>query len=133
MKYKFNCISLVKFINFSAGVVTSPNYPGDYPNSLNKTETIVVKPGLALMLEFEKKIDIQYLGDSPCIWDHLTIRDGDGTLLMAKTCGSVLPPNITSSTNIVHIDFDTDSDTTRTGWSIRWRAVIPGAKDRLFS
>ena len=111
----------------STGVVTSPNHPHDYPNGLNKTETIQVEEGLALRLEFAA-IDIQYNGDSPCInWDYLRIRDNDGTILMKEKCGSVLPPNITSLTNIVHIDFHTDSDTTRTGWKITWSAVKPGA------
>ena len=112
--------------DYFTGVVTSPNYPDDYPNGLIKTETIQVEQGLALRLEFED-IDIQYLGDSPCHWDHLKIRDGDKTILMKETCGSIKPPNITSLTNIVHIDFATDNYTTRTGWSIRWSAVIPGA------
>ena len=84
-----------------------------------------MESGLALRLIFTA-LDIQYLGDSPCNWDHLRIRDEDGTILMKEKCGSDLLPDITSLTNIVHIDFYTDSDTTRTGWSITWSAVKPG-------
>ena len=51
---------------------------------------------------------------------------------MKEKCGSVLPPNITSLTNIVHIDFHTDSDTTRTGWKITWSAVKPGPQEKVF-
>ena len=79
-----------------------------------------------------------------CGLDHLTIEDGDGTTLMRKGCGStssgnvdvadsatwgsLLPPNITSTSNTVKLIFKTDEDDTgsRSGWSLAWRAVEPG-------
>ena len=114
-----------KIYSLCSGVVTSPKYPGDYPNGLRKNQAIKVKAGMALILEFTA-FDIQYHGDSSCDWDHLTITDSDGTILMKKNCGISLPPNITSSTGTVHIMFVSDETITRTGWSIRWRAVTPG-------
>ena len=124
-------------------MVTSPNYPDVYPNNLEKTDTIKVEEGLIISLQFTA-FDID--PDSTCRWDHLTITDGDGTTLMEKSCGSSsgnivigdqsvignqgygysLPPNITSTSNIVKLVFITDNDYTRPGWSVSWSAVTPG-------
>ena len=65
---------------------------------------------------------------STCSYDHVTIKNGDGTTLMEKTCGSSLPAAVTSTSNIVEIYFHTDNLTTgETGWSLTWKAVTPGA------
>jgi len=110
------------------GVVTSPNHPGRYPNNFEKTETIQVEQGKVVSLEF-MAFDIEY--HRSCYWDRLTITDGDGTTLMEKSCGSSLPPDIRSRSNIVKLSFRTDGSVTKSGWSVRWSAVTPG-KDELF-
>ena len=109
---------------FATGVSTSPNYPGNYPSNLEKTETILVEQGLILSLQFTA-FDIE--SDSTCRYDHLTITDGDGTTLMEKSCGSTLPAAITSTSNMVNLVFNTDSITTKTGWSLSWSTVTPGS------
>ena len=58
--------------------------------------------------------------------DHLTIRDGDGTVLMARRGGKGLPPNVISRTNVAYLDFVTDRSVTFSGWSVSWFAVTPG-------
>ena len=63
---------------------------------------------------------------STCSYDWLTMTDGDGTTLMGKTCGTSLPNNITSATNVVEMEFRTDGGTSREGWSLSWRALVPG-------
>ena len=110
-------------ILLATGVVTSPNYPDNYPNNLEKTETIQVEEGLIISLQFTA-FDIE--SDSPCPYDHLTITDGDGTPLMEKTCGSTLPSNITSVTNVVNALFRANANVTESGWSVSWSAVTPG-------
>ena len=103
----------------STGVVTSPNYPCNYPNNLNTTETISVKEGMVVVLEFTAFNTES--GD-----DKLTIRDGDGTILMQERSGDCLPGKIWSRTNIVHLHFVTSRYiTTRTGWSANWTASTP--------
>ena len=107
----------------TAGVVTSPNYPNNYPNNLQRTETIQIGEGLILSLEFNA-FDIE--DDSSCYDDHLTITDNYGTTLMEKNCGSSLPAAMTSISNTVKIMFSTDSYRTESGWSLNWTAVTAG-------
>ena len=59
-------------------------------------------------------------------WDSLTILDNDGTVLSKERGGDCLPPKMWSRTNVVHLQFVTDSDwDTRTGWSANWASVAP--------
>ena len=102
----------------------SPNYPNNYPNGLQQTNTIEVEEGLIVAMQFTA-FDVQ--SHSTCSWDHVTIKNGDGTTLMEKTCGSSLPAAVTSTSNIVEIYFHTDYSGSYSGWRLTWRAVTPGA------
>ena len=104
------------------GVLTSPNYPGKYPNNVEDTETIRGGPGTVLELQFTA-FNIKF--HSTCRFDHLKIRDEDGTTLMEKTCGSSLPGRITSNSNVVYVDFKTNSNGRETGWRVIWRDLMP--------
>ena len=121
-----------------AGVVKSPNYPGNYSNNLAKTETIEVESGKILRLEFTH-FAVWTCGDiTTCSCDFVKITDGDGTTLMDRSCGYssldpsnwvyFLPPIITTRSNRVEIFFHTDGSNTRPGWSLSWSAVTPGEK-----
>ena len=119
------------FKTLTTGNVTSPNYPGQYPSNLKKTETIQVEEGLILSLQFTG-FNIKY--HYTCDYHHLTITDGDGTTLMEKSCGNTLPADIISRTNIVKLLFITDGSynqmaVTWSGWSVSWSAVTPGNDD----
>jgi len=103
-------------------VVTSPNYPSNYDDNLNKTETITVAEGMVLRLEFTA-FNVEDHGS--CAYDHLKIVDGDGTILMDKTCGDALPPVFMSNTNHVDLIFETDHSVTKSGWAVKWSAVSP--------
>ena len=106
--------------------MTSPNYPENYPNNLERSETIQVEQGLILSLQFTA-FDIEVRWTGSCDYDHLTIMDGDGTTLMEKSCGTTLPANITSKSNIVKLVFITNSgDGGNSGWSVSWSAMTPG-------
>ena len=130
----------MKLILFTTGEVTSPNYPNNYPNDLNKTQTIRVEEGLIISLQFKAFDILKYYWDSTCSYDHLTITDNDGTTLMEKSCGSSssnvvvggqsigssLPADIRSTSNVVNLLFITDGGGTSSGWSVSWSAVTPG-------
>ena len=127
----------------ATGIVTSPNYPDNYPPNLEKTETIQVEQGLVISLQFTA-FNIIKKWDSTCDHDHLTITDGDGTTLLEKSCGSSsdgdvivggqsigssLPAAISTS-NVVNLVFSTNDydyfDNGISGWSVSWSAVTPG-------
>ena len=106
------------------GVVTSPNHPNNYPNNLRQTNTIEVEEGLIVEMQFTAFAVHSY---SWSCYDHVTIKNGDGTTLMEKTCGSSLPAAVTSTSNRVEVYFHTDGSYSKTGWRLTWRAVTPGA------
>ena len=130
--------------------VTSPKYPEEYPYNLRKTETIKAEDSKILLLEFTD-FDIFALTEldessglakgmvqnaDPCPYDFVQVTDGDGTMLMNKSCGYMkvnesdpnffVPPNITSNTNLVTVFFSTDGTGAKTGWTLNWRAVVSG-------
>ena len=123
-----------------SGTATSPNYPDNYPDKLEKTELVQVKQGMILSIEF-LAFDIDFdpvLCDLNCNCDHLTITDGDGTTLMGKSCGSTsnstaifegrligssLPPAIFSRSNSISIVFKTVSLGSMSGWKVNWHQV----------
>ena len=119
----------------ATGVVTSPNHPDDYPDNLDKTQTIEVESGKILRLEFTY-FAVWVCDITTCPCDFVKITDGDGTTLMNNSCGysdpssSVyfLPPIITTRSNRVEIFFHTDGSHTQAGWSLIWSAVTPGEK-----
>ena len=124
----------------STGVVTSPNYPKNYPDNLDRTETIEVENGKILSLEFTY-FAVYACNTTTCPCDHVKITEGDGTTLMDKSCGystenpssvvHFLPPIMTTKTNAVEIFFHTDGSSTTTGWTLNWRAVTPGLDQLL--
>ena len=123
----------------STGVVTSANYPGRYPDNLHRTDTVKVESGKILRMQFTKMAVWHGQG---CPKDYVKITDGDGTILMDKSCGYsshsptssayFLPSAITTKTNTVDILFHTDASGSQDGWSLNWTAVTPGLKPLCF-
>ena len=105
-KYSIQFFSLMVQV-LSTGVVTSLNYPScNYSNNLNVTEIITVKEGMVVVLEFTAF-------NTEANIDKLTIRDGDGTILMEERSGECLPGKIWSKTNVVNLQFYTSRFITR--------------------
>ena len=77
-----------------------------------------MKEGMVVVLEFTAF-------NTEADFDKLTIRDGDGTILMEERSGECLPGKIWSRTNVVHLHFDTSYYITRTGWNATWAASMP--------
>ena len=88
MKWPHYCLS--------TGVVTSPNYPCNYPKNLNRTTTITAKEGMVVELEFTAF-------NTKSGRDTLTILDNDGFVLSQERSGDCLPPKMWSRTNVVHL------------------------------
>ena len=99
------------------GVLKSPNYPNSYPNDHDSTQTVEVAEGKTIRYVWTNF----HTEGHP--YDYVEIVDEDGTLLMTKTAGSDLPSPGTSNTNIMHVKFHTDGDTTRSGWRLEWNEI----------
>ncbi|XP_032788079.2 LOW QUALITY PROTEIN: calcium-activated chloride channel regulator 4 [Daphnia magna] len=100
----------------SSGLLTSPNYPGVYPNNYNCQWTIRLAPGSKIRLTFS-----HFAIESP--FDYVEVYDGSSisTTRLLKHSGSTLPSaSIVSSSNVMLVRFVTDS----TGNYFRgWRAT----------
>ena len=96
------------------GVLTSPDYPQNYPSHYDSQQDISVAEGNTISMHFtDFNTERQY--------DWVEIYDIDGTLLMPKESGSWGGPEfIVSKTNRVLVRFHTDSDTQRKGWRLEW-------------
>ena len=92
-----------------------------YDNSLNQVDVLQVADGKVIKIEFTA-FDIENNGER-CPWDHLSIVEKDGTVLLDKACGIRGPFTICSQTNEVYFTFITDCIIGRPGWSAEWSAV----------
>ena len=101
------------------GVLTSPNYPQNYPNSHESSQEIRVAEGNTISMHFtDFNTEPRY--------DYIEITDGDGTNLLPGPGGRESgswgggPEYIVSKTNRVLVKFHTDGDRQRNGWRLEW-------------
>ena len=59
-----------------------------------------------------------------CASDWLMITDGNGDILMDKTCGSSLPEPITTTTSRATVNFRTNGRGRAKGFKIRWVSSV---------
>ena len=91
---------------------------GYYDNSLNQVDMIQVAAGKVIKIKFTA---FNVENDGPwCPFDHLSIVDSDGTVLLDKACGFRQPFTICSVTNEVYFTFITDCSVARPGWRAEW-------------
>ena len=85
----------------------SPNFPSNYPNNANCRYTIVVAPGLQIGLVFQH-FSVEW--HSSCSYDSLTVFDGasNASPLIGRFCGYLPPGPITSTGNMLHLQFTSD-------------------------
>ena len=108
-----------------SGVLKSPNYPDRYPNDHDSIQTVEVAEGKTIRYVWTNFHTEGQIRKSGIPYDYVEIVDEDGTSLMTKTAGSDLPSPGTSNTNIMHVMFHTDGDTTRAGWRLEWNEEQP--------
>ena len=63
-----------------------------------------------------------------CKYDYIQIRDGvaDNAPELGKYCGRKLPKPLKSSGNRLVVRFVSDTQSTRRGFKLEWKAVTPG-------
>ena len=106
--------------NNGKNLVTSPGYPSNYPDKQDKTFPIKVAAGQVIEILFT---DFNLERHKSCDYDYVTVLDGDGSTLLAKTCGTNKPGKITSKTNVAIIKFKSDANVNKKGFRVEWKAV----------
>ena len=98
-------------------IITSPNYPDNYPNGLHIQKAITVDEGYVVRISLK---DLSLDHSSAYVTDYLEIKDGDGTLLrffsnQAYYNLDYFASHIVSHTETVFLILDTEQ-----GWKIEW-------------
>ncbi|PIK43871.1 bone morphogenic protein 1 [Apostichopus japonicus] len=114
-----------KEITDVSGVITSPNFPDNYPKRKQCSWHIIATPGHRVELDFDE-FDLE--AHQECAYDHVRIYDGDSDerLGLGTFCGHHLPDDILSSGNHMFISFYSDASVSRPGFSARHRTVCGG-------
>ncbi|KAM8810851.1 cubilin [Eudromia elegans] len=112
------------------GVLTSPNYPNNYPVRTECVYGITVGMNRQIVLNFT---DFVLEGNQRCTEDYVEIRDGgyETSPYLGKYCGTNLPPLIVSHGNKLWIKFVSDVFGTRKGFSAQWDGTSAGCGGSL--
>uniref|UniRef100_A0A4W4F6Q8 Cubilin n=1 Tax=Electrophorus electricus TaxID=8005 RepID=A0A4W4F6Q8_ELEEL len=111
------------------GVLTSPNYPDNYPINRECIFRIIVGLNMQIMLNFT---DFQMEGGS-CSFDYVEIRDGgfETSPLIGRYCATQTPPLIISHSNRLWVMFRSDNSVTYKGFSAHWDGTQTGCGGTL--
>merc|ERR1719305_2253803 len=141
---KFLCSQTRCQAGEKSGRIESPGHPSNYPNHRDKTYDLEVESGSAIELTFERFELEKPHSRRGCIWDWVEVIDGDGTILMRKSCGGSrseisggiteiggiqsstsrpLQKKVTSRTSMMVVEFHSDRGVTGPGFLATWRKV----------
>ncbi|CAM9531973.1 unnamed protein product [Lampetra fluviatilis] len=110
-----------------SGVMTSPNYPANYPGYRECIYTITVGAGRQIALNFTDFL-LEGPGNGNCPFDYLEIRNGgyETSPLVGKYCGTSAPPLLLSHGNKLWFKFRTDGSVEARGFSAHWDGTATG-------
>jgi len=102
------------------GVITSPNYPSDYPNRISYWWSAWTGGGLVWRVTFndfetEQGYDVVRIYDGPSA----------SSPLLLTASGSGLPSTVYTTQSDLYITFDSDDSETRRGFSLNYDNVQP--------
>ncbi|KTG02859.1 hypothetical protein cypCar_00029462, partial [Cyprinus carpio] len=110
----------------SSGVILSPGFPKNYPNSQTCSWIIRVQPAFTIviyveMFQSEKQFDELEIFDGP---------SGQSPLLVALSGNHSTQLNFTSKTNQLYLRWSTDHATSKKGFKIRYTATYCSVNDQ---
>ncbi|KAM9851176.1 neuropilin-2-like [Aulostomus maculatus] len=113
--------------NFTSpsGLIESPGFPDKYPHNLECSFIVIVPPSMDVtltFLTFDLENDPLPGAEGDCKYDWLEVWDGLPGVgpLIGRYCGTMVPPEIQSSTGILSLSFHTDMAVAKDGFSARY-------------
>ncbi|MEQ2310269.1 hypothetical protein AMECASPLE_007121, partial [Ameca splendens] len=125
---EYSAIPCGGFFNSTSGTVSSPAISMiNYHHNMNCTYHISIQADRVVDLKF---ITFSLEASSLCQYDYVAVYDGPDTLapLLGKFCGTVLPPELRSSTNNLFIVFRTDATVSSVGWRATYSQTLGPAQ-----
>ncbi|KAK2888337.1 bone morphogenetic protein 1-like isoform X1 [Channa argus] len=112
-------------INSVSGIISSPNWPDEYPSKKACTWSLSTTPGHRIKLVFNE-IDMET--HLECAYDHLEIYDGQGTRAasLGRFCGTKKPSPVVSSSDKMFLRFFSDNSVQKRGFEASYRAECGG-------
>ncbi|KAM5235406.1 cubilin [Ctenodactylus gundi] len=116
----------------NSGILTSPNFPNNYPENCDCIYRITVEIHQQISLNFTS-FSLEGGGSGSCTEDFLEIRDGgyETSPVVGRYCGSILPPRITSHSNKLWLRFKSDAWISMPGFSAFWDGSLTGCGGNL--
>ncbi|XP_008565950.1 PREDICTED: cubilin [Galeopterus variegatus] len=104
----------------SAGYVTSPHYPDNYPQHTDCIWIIAAPPGRLIRLQFEDQFNIEATPN--CTSNYLELRNGvdSNAPILSKFCGISLPSSQLSSREVMYLRFRSDNSPTHIGFKAKY-------------
>ncbi|KAM6900418.1 cubilin [Xenentodon cancila] len=121
---EYRAIPCGGFFNSTAGTVSSPALSMiNYHHNMNCTYHISVQDNRIIDLKFNT---FHLEASSSCRYDYVAVYDGLDTSapLLGRFCGTIIPPNLRSSTNQLFIIFRTDGSVSGIGWRATYRETL---------
>ncbi|XP_078494059.1 dorsal-ventral patterning tolloid-like protein 1 [Ciona intestinalis] len=109
------------------GQINSPNYPGNYPQTLGCWWFITSRPGTKILISFIA-FDTETCCDKIKVYDYIPditepLRNEEQLLLAG---GDTIPNDVISTGNTVSINFESDSSFERPGFNLSFVEVESG-------
>ena len=114
----------------SAGTFKTPNYPFTYPNNEKCIWKIKLPSNRNIVNLTFTSFELETSYSCPTYSDYVEIFDGStvGTTSLGRYCGTVAPPTIYATGNMLTIVFDSDSSTAKKGFSASYSSVSSSRK-----
>ncbi|XP_062900253.1 cubilin isoform X2 [Mobula hypostoma] len=124
-----NGFQMLWFQNGCGGIVTapkgeihSPNYPHPYGINVDCSWVISVDKYYSIFLNF---LDFDLGDQESCNFDYVAVYDGsnEGSPMLKKLCGNIVPEGITSSHNVAHVHFRSQNSHNHRGFRVQFNQV----------
>ncbi|XP_068097066.1 membrane frizzled-related protein isoform X2 [Hyperolius riggenbachi] len=107
------------FLSESEGILSSPNYPFQYPPNSHCSWILEAGEGRRVQMKVQY-LDVERNG--LCLFDWLEIRDGNTS---SRYCGSVTPTTFISSSHWLKVQFVSNERFGGAGFSAKYKMIEP--------